>query len=709
MARSSPVRKSKSKSAPLKEIRAAREHTRPEQRPAKPMTEAQVAFVGKGTVLECNDPALKDKAIRAEFERICRGYPYTPNAASLAASLAKLVVETRKLEAKAKKTKSDAEVIARNVMTISSLESSMTRFQIRPVARRSEKLSAVSSPVTAQATANSLSDRLSQFRAVVEAKGSQVALDLSKRTRGDLMIDFIETLKVPDGPRSGALIKLEYWQKEDIKAIFDASSRGPEKQTIMAVRQAVQTMARKNGKTTEASAILLAFLIGPLCGWNRQLYSAAFEREQASLVYRAGASMVSADDELSRLIKLHDSEKRMAAPLIHSTYHALSAEARSKHGMNPYFVIFDELAQFGADRDLFDVLQTSMGGQIESMMLIISTQAANDGAVLSQLIDYGRKEGRNDPAFCLREYYVPNDVKDIYDEKLWRLANPALGTFRNLQEMRDLAKKAQSIPSLERTFRNLYLNQRVAETGGFLSPSAWDACGEYVEDEELEGAPCWMSVDLSSRLDLTAITFLYRIRENHYAVRPMFFTPKDTLEEREKRDRVPYYDWVKQGFIEAVPGKALDYRWIAQTIAPQISAVDIQGIVFDRWRFKEFRRELEDAGVQSPWDEETGGPEGEPRPFFIPFGQGFREMAPAIDFLEEAVLNERIHHGDNPVLRVHCGNVAIEKNAVGDRKFTKARSFGRIDGMVSLAMGLTAAVGTLPREEEFVSGELMMA
>lgn len=695
----------------MKEIRAARTKTpkRAERRPIKPMDEVAMAMIGKGEVLHSDDPALKKKEVRAEFERICKEYPLAPGAASLAASLAKLIVDNRKLEAKAKKTREDAEVIARNVMTIASAQASLTRFQIRPVKRRSEKVSAVSSPVTAKVTADALSDRFAQYKAVVAAKGAQVSLDLSKMSRGEQIIEFIETLKVPDGPRSGALIQLEYWQKEDIKAIFDPTARGPEKQSIMAVRQAVQTMARKNGKTTEASAILLAILVGPMCGWNRQLYSAAFEREQASLVYRAAASMVAADDELSRMIKLIGSEKRMEAPFIHSTYHALSAESRSKHGMNPFFVIFDELAQFGADRELFDVLQTSTGGQIESMMLVISTQAANDGAVLSQLIDYGRGEGRNDPSFCLREYYVPNDAKDIYDEKVWRLANPALGTFRNLQEMRDLAKKAKSIPSLERTFRNLYLNQRVAEAGAFLSPSAWDECNEFVEDEELEGAPCWLAVDLSSRLDLTSLTFLFRVREREYAVRPLFFTPADTIEEREKRDRVPYYDWSKNGFIEAVPGKALDYRWIAQRVAPMIAETNIQGIVFDRWRFKEFKRELDDAGVQSPWDEATGGPDGGPRPFFIPFGQGFREMSPAVDFLEEAVLNKKIHHGDHPVLRVHCGNVALEKNAVGERKFTKARSFGRIDGMVSLAMALTAAVGDLPREEEYVSGDLMVA
>jgi phage terminase large subunit-like protein len=249
-----------------------------------------------------------------------------------------------------------------------------------------------------------------------------------------------------------------------------------------------------------------------------------------------------------------------------------------------------------------------------------------------------------------------------------------------MHEMRDFAMRARAIPSAERTFRNLYLNQRVAEAGAFISPIVWDACAESFTVEDVADAPCWIGIDLSSRLDLTAIVFAWRLADGvSFAIKPMFFTPADTMDERSKRDRVPYFDWASTGKLEAVPGSALDFRFIAQRIAPVLFDVNVQAIVFDRWRFDVFKRELQDAGVQ--YDDEK----------FVAFGQGFRDMSPAVDMLEELLLNRRLKHAGHPVLRWNAGNCALEKDAAGNRKFTKAKSYGRIDGIVALAMALVTA------------------
>ena len=198
-------------------------------------------------------------------------------------------------------------------------------------------------------------------------------------------------------------------------------------------------------------------------------------------------------------------------------------------------------------------------------MLVTSTQASSDGAVLSQLIDYGREVNAgivDDPSFVLIDYATPPDEelaqmgKTIWDEDVWPMANPALGDFRLLEEMRDMAKKAKRIPSLELTFRNLYLNQRSAMHASFVTPTVWNLGARTFGEEKLLGRPAMFALDLSSRLDLTSLSIsVYIEEEDAYELITHAFTPNDTLEEREVRDRAPYRDWIAQGFLHAVPGK----------------------------------------------------------------------------------------------------------------------------------------------------------
>jgi phage terminase large subunit-like protein len=654
----------------------------------------RIEMLGHGTVHEPPPGTVRTKAMRAEYDRVCTRYPVPAGRVPVLIELAGKNLALRKARKAASRAEGD-DAKATAVALVAKIEADIARLDARlinsivlpPVANHVGH-NAIQAPEAARVILEAIPGaRFARFHAVVAARGEQVPFDFSTGTRGEQVVAFVQSLKIPDGPTSGQPFTLEDWQIEDILEIYDAS----DDDDLMAVKQAIITIARKNGKTSLIAALLLAHLVGPLCGWNRQIYSAAFDREQASIIFRAARSMVAADAELSRIITIHPTPKLLSAPMILSTYHAISAEARSKHGMNPSLVIFDELAQFGADRELFDVLQTSMGAQTEALMIVISTQAANDEAILSQLIDYGRGEGALDPAFRLIEYSVPQDA-DPWDEANWYLANPALGTFRSLKEMREFASRAKAIPSAERTFRNLYLNQRVAEVGAFISPNVWDACNGIATAEEIDGAPCWIGIDLSQRLDLTAVVFLFEIQRDGvpmFAVRPVFFTPRDTLDERGKRDRVPYYDWSKTGQLVAVPGPAIDYRYMAEYIAPMIHELHVEAIAFDRWRFESFKRELVDAGVSL--DDER----------FIGFGQGFKDMAPAVDVLEETMLNKRILHGGHPVLRWNAGNCALEKDAAGNRKFTKAKSYGRIDGIVALAMALAVAARGVSSEDGF--------
>ncbi|MBL8479358.1 MAG: phage terminase small subunit P27 family, partial [Sterolibacteriaceae bacterium] len=359
---------------------------------------------------------------------------------------------------------------------------------------------------------------------------------------------------------------------------------------------------------------------------------------------------------------------------------ALSSDARKAHGLSPSFVVCDELAQWPR-RDLFDNLVTGTGARDQPLVLVISTQSSDPNSVMSELVSHGRQVIAGtieDPSFVAVIYAVPDDA-DPWDESLWPLANPALGDFRSLDEMRKFAERAKRIPSREAVFRNLYLNQAVAAEIRFIAAQDWKACSGTFDREVLQGRPCWAGLDLSSTTDLTALVLYFPLDGG--AVLPFFWLPADNIKGREARDRVPYRIWEDQQLIELTPGRAIDKRVVARRLAPLLTEFDVKGIGYDRWRIQDLKTILTGEGIDAP---------------LIELGQGFKDMGPALDALEIAVLDGQLRHGGNPVLTWNCSNAVVETDPAGNRKLNKARSIARIDGLVALAM----AIGLYARREE---------
>jgi len=229
------------------------------------------------------------------------------------------------------------------------------------------------------------------------------------------------------------------------------------------------------------------------------------------------------------------------------------------------------------------------------------------------------------------------------------------------------------MPSTENTFRNLILNQRVSTFMPFISRNVWESCGGKVLD--FGNSPVYAGLDLSARTDLTALVICGFINGVWHTI-PHFWTPEIGLFDRAKRDRQPYDVWVKQGYMATTPGATVDYEYIAQDIVQIFSHLNVQQIAYDRWRIDILRKELANLGVELPLTE---------------YGQGFKDMSPAIDTLESELLNGRIAHGNHPVLTMCAANAMITKDTAGNRKLDKHKATGRIDGIVAMAMALGLA------------------
>ena len=494
------------------------------------------------------------------------------------------------------------------------------------------------------------------------------------KKRAKNVIDFIEKLTVPSGINQGKPFKLEKFQKDFINDVYGPTRYGKRK-----VRRAVFSLGRKNGKTALIAAIVINHLVGPEAIQNGEIYSAANDREQAAQVFKIAAQIVRADKELSAVLRIVDSTKTIVCYPTGTFYRAISAEAGTKHGLNPSVVIYDELAQ-ARNRELYDVLDTAMGAREEPLFITISTQSNDPQHILSQLIDDGLNS--KDSTTVTHLYTVPEDVEDIFDENIWKLANPALGSFRSMEDMRTQAERAKRMPSFESKFRNLYLNQRIDAKSPAIPRVEWMGCktGETIE----KGEKIYLGLDLSGTTDLSALVAVSASGGDR--IKGWFWKPEDTLIDHEKKDRVPYRLWRDSSYLETTPGRTINFNFIANKIGEIGAEYKIAGIAFDRWRIENFIQSLTEQGIDSYIEGRDELFAGAVR--MVPWGQGFKDMAPAIDALEAAILERNLKHNGNPVLTWCISNAVAVSDPVGNRKFDKTKTRFRIDGAVALAMAI---------------------
>lgn len=487
------------------------------------------------------------------------------------------------------------------------------------------------------------------------------------RTMSDEILEFVQMLRVPDGAFAGQRLVLRDWQIKIIREAFDDPN----------LRRLIISWPRKNAKTVFAAIILLAALVGPLAQLNSQIYSAAQSREQAAIVFGYACKMVQMTPELQGLVIIRESKKELFCPATGVTYRALSADATTAYGYSPRLSIHDELGQvIGPVSKLYDALETASGAQASPLSIVISTQAMSDSDLLSTLID-DALTGK-DPTTKLFLCCADMD-DDITDPAVWEKANPALGDFMNYAEFKALADRANRMPSFEPTFRNLNLNQRVSAGAHFMTPTVWKLNGREPDPSVMQRFPVHLGLDLSARQDLTAAVATCQDEDNDVHVFPYFWTPAQTLKDRAKRDKAPYDVWVDKGFMFAIPGVSIDYKVVAEWLVDFCGINLVVSIRFDRWRIDELKRELAKLGAAGDHVIEL----------LIEHGQGFRDMAPAIDKVEQLALQGRLRHGMHPVLTWNVSNSVITKDPAGNRKLDKSKTTGRIDGAVGLVMGTT--------------------
>ncbi|MBX6752741.1 MAG: terminase large subunit [Thermorudis peleae] len=501
----------------------------------------------------------------------------------------------------------------------------------------------------------------------------------------DIVVAFVNALRHPRGQSAGQPFALRPWQERVLRAFYGTLRRDGWRQ----YRTLWLELPRRNGKTTLAAALALYHLVAdgeP----GAQVVSVAADREQASIVFDTAVAMIRQSPYLSRRLEVYGGTKRIVDPRTSSVYRVLASDADTAHGFDLSAAICDEVHAWKA-RDLWDVITTSFGSRRQPA-LIVTTTAGVAGTWQHDLAEYARqvRDGIvDDPTFLPVIYAAPADA-DWTDETTWRMANPALEDYRDLEELRQFAARAKVVPALERAFRRLYLNQWLAADveEPWIAPERWRACEERFDPAAFAGCDCFVGLDLSSTTDLSALVLAFPVHDTVYVV-PRFWMPAETAIERERRDRVPYLAWAQNGLVTLTPGDAVDYSFIEAEIHQLASRFRLVELAYDRWNAGYLVQRLQDDGLR-----------------VVPVGMGFAGMSGPMRYLEHLVATRALRHDGNPVLAWQVANVVVETDAAGNVRPSKKKSRHRIDGVVALLLALSRLMVHRPSLSE--RGELLV-
>jgi len=497
-------------------------------------------------------------------------------------------------------------------------------------------------------------------------------------------IDFYhECLQFIEGDKAGQPFILEPWQQAIVANIYGWKQPNGKRR----YREVFVFIPRKNGKTPWSAGLVLYELF---CGGEAgaQIYSAAAEKEQATLVFRHAAGMAFREPELSSRVNTYRTYKSMEHRDNNGVYKALTADAKTKHGFNAQLVIIDELHAH-PNSDLMDVLITSTASR--SQPLIVHTTTSDyerEGSPCNEKHNYATKVRDGiivDPAFLPVIYEASKD-EDWTNEDVWHRCNPNLGISVSLEYLQRECRRAIESPTHENLFKRLHLNIRTEQDVRWLAMDKWDACSGAVGS--LGTRRGYGGLDLSSTTDLTSFVLVFPPVGDDplWRVLPFFWVPGDNAHKRERQDKVPYETWAREGYIKTTPGNVLDYDFVRAEINELHKQYNFKQIGLDRWAATQITTQLEGDGFE-----------------IIPVGQGFASMSAPTKELEKIVLGKKLAHGGHPVLRWCASNVTVDMDAAGNLKPNKGKSTERIDGISAtidaLAVALSETTGPSVYEE----------
>jgi len=509
--------------------------------------------------------------------------------------------------------------------------------------------------------------------------------------KGEAAVKFIRALRHPKSRLPGNAFSLDRWQERIVRRIYgDTHDDGSRR-----IQELFLMVGRGNRKTSLIAACLMLHLVGPERLPMSTIASIANSREQSALTFKEMAGICRATPRILEAVHIQDTEKRITYRKLGVVYEALSSDAKSAHGRTDVVVFWDE-GHAETKFDLLEAAETGLNKSPNTLLLSASTAGIGQLGPFYAKYDHARKivDGRIvDETFLPILFEAPADV-DFRDEEWLFATNPGLPHgYPNLKKLRRYIEKCEHSPSERQGFKRLHLSVWL---DGAANPewdlAIWDEGHGEIDLEALRGRKAWIGVDLSKRIDLSAVACTIEMDDDQFALHVMGFSPEAQLRRRADMDSAPYSQWRDEGWLTATDGDIVDYSTVEGYIRMLVEMFDVHEVVFDVAMAREMMESLERDGIP-----------------VAAFPQTLMNFAKPVDTFEDFFLNRRLVH-DSPLLRWAVGNTVMMRDQNDNRRPAKNKSADRIDPCVAAIMSTSrAAQGATGRSsydsapEDFVS------
>ena len=499
---------------------------------------------------------------------------------------------------------------------------------------------------------------------------------------------FEEVLCLNGGDYEGKPFVLQPWQAFIVGCIY-----GWLRGDVRRFRVAYVETGKGSGKSPLAAGVGMKGLTAD--GEARaEIYAAATKKDQAMVLFRDAVAMFQQSPELyKRLTPSGAGENvwNLGYRATGSWFRPISADD-GQSGPRPHIALIDEVHEHKTAQ-VVEMMRAGTKSRRQALIFMITNSGAGKNTPCGIYHEYACEIAagkRIDDSFFSFVCGLDEGDDPLVDESCWPKANPSLqlAGLPGLQYLREQVTEARGMPAKEAIVRRLNFCQWTASINPWLSAAVWEPCREDFSAEELRGRRAYAGLDLSSTTDLTAFVLLVEPEApgRPWSVLPYCWLPEEGLADRVQRDRVDYIAWKKAGHIETTPGRAISKRHVLQRVAQICSAFEVQNIAADRWRLADFVQIAADEGITLPP--------------MIEFGQGFKDMSPALDQFETAILNRTVRHNGHPVLTWCAANAVTDSDPAGNRKLNKVKATGRIDLVVAAVMAYASAAALAAPQPE---------
>ena len=474
---------------------------------------------------------------------------------------------------------------------------------------------------------------------------------------------FCQLVKHYQGEWAGREFEPEDWQCFILWSIFGWKTKGG----VRRFTHAAIEVPRKNGKTMLGAVIALYGLVADGES-GAQVYSAAVDKDQAAICWKAAADIIGQSPVLQKRLKVWTSS--ITYESAGAFYKPLSKETKNKDGMNPHFAICDEMHAWPTD-DIYNLIRSGMGARRQPLIFSITTAGFNMSLPYYQMrrtfVDILRGVKQDDRTFAM--IFCPDAGDDWHDPKTWYKASPNLGVsvyeeFMHTEYQQAVIKGG----STEVSFKTKNLNMWVDAPDVWIRDELVQRCDYGTTDADLEGETCYAGLDLASHVDINALA-LYFPYLDRPAFRFYFWIPEDKV--REKEDRVDYRQWHKEGWIRITSGNVIDIDEMVTDLSGILKKYAVQIVAYDPAKaYHGVIQGLQKEGLDDLLSE---------------YPQSIVNMSEPTKRIEADVSSGAVDLMGNPVIRWMFRNVVVYRDANDNIKMDKKRSVEKIDGCVAMA------------------------